>query len=103
LGSAWIFWKQPELLNSQALLYTSLLGLSLACLSLLIISFSAIIRAEIIWLSFVLNIFLSLLFIAGQGYCLYWLSRENGLWDLIKRLVETFCLNFSMKLGFMRR
>ena len=90
LASGWIYWKDPELLNSQALLYTSLLGLSLACITLLLLSIITLIKAEVRWPSFIANIFLGLLFTTGQGYCLYWLSRENGLWDVIQRLVKHF-------------
>ncbi len=88
LGSGYLYWRNPDFMDYQAILFTSFCGLFFSCVTLLLLSFSAVFKAEIKWFVFLINLLLGLLFTGAQGYCLYWLSRENGFFEVMKRFLK---------------
>jgi hypothetical protein len=83
-ASLWIHFRIPGLWDDQALVYSTLAGFSLACLSAILLGARMLFSDHAGWRSHLIHLTLILAFAAVQGYLLYLLGKDLGLPQLLK-------------------
>jgi hypothetical protein len=86
-ASAWIFFRAPTLWDDQALVYSTVAGTLVACLTAVFIG-GSLVFSEQGRRSHFIHIALTLAFAGWQGYLLYLAGRELGLLQIIKSRLE---------------
>lgn len=82
-ASTWIFFRAPTLWDDQALVYCTVAGTFIACLTAILIG-GSLVFSERSRKSHFIHIALTLAFAGWQGYLLYLAGRESGLLQIIK-------------------
>ena len=83
-ASAWIYYRNPNFMDDQAIFFSVVVGSVLSWLTAIITGLALVFSNNIKWKSATLNVLLTLGFAAFQGYFLYLTSREVGLLQLLK-------------------
>lgn len=82
-GTLFIHFRHPTLWDDQAIVYTTLAGTFLACLTALFLG-TAMLFSDSSRKGYFLHLALTLGFAAVQGYFLYLTGRDLGILHLIK-------------------
>lgn len=83
-ASSWLHFRNPLLWDDQAIIISICAGTLSASLTAILLGISLVFGEETKWGATMLNLFLTLAFGAWQGYLLFMLSRDMGIFNLIK-------------------
>ena len=83
ITSAWIYFRAPTLWDDQAVVFSTVAGTFLACLTAIFLG-GSMVFSEHGRKSHFVHIALTLAFAGAQGYLLYLTGRDLGLIQLIK-------------------
>jgi hypothetical protein len=83
-SSAWLHFKNPLLWDDQAIFISICAGTLSASLTAILLGISLVFGEETKWGATLLNLFLTLVFGGWQGYLLFMLGRDLGIYNLIK-------------------
>lgn len=82
-SSAWIFFRAPTLWDDQAIVYSTVAGTFLACLTAIFLG-GSMLFSENSRKSHFIHLVLTLAFAGFQGWLLFQMGRNMGLIELIK-------------------
>jgi len=83
-ASAWIHFRAPHLWDDQAILYSTMTGTAIASFTAIFLGLSMLFAVESRGRTLFINLFLTLLFAAAQGYLLWLTGKDMGIIQLIK-------------------
>lgn len=83
-ASLWIHFRAPHLWDDQAIVFSTVTGTLVASFTAVLLGAAMILAAEMRWKTHFANLFLTLLFVSGQGYLLYLAGHDTGLIQLLQ-------------------
>lgn len=83
-ASLWTRFRDPTLWHHQAAVLSTFAGSFLASLTVILLSLSMVFSWQVRWRSTVLNLLLALGFVALQGWMLFLVGRDLGLFRILK-------------------
>lgn len=83
-ASLWIHFRNPAIWDDQAIVFSTIAGVVIACLTAMLLGAALLFSAEAKWKSNLVHLVLTLSFAAVQGYLLFLTSRDMGLLQLLK-------------------
>ncbi len=83
-ASIWIHFRNPALWDDQAILFSTLAGTFMACLTAILLGMSMLLSGEDRGRSNAIHLILTLAFAGAQGYLLYLTGKDIGLLHLIR-------------------
>lgn len=83
-ASLWIHFRNPVLWDDQAIVFSTIAGSTMACLTAMLLGTALLFSSEAKWKINSVHLLLTLAFAATQGYLLYLTSRDIGLLQMLR-------------------